>query len=996
MESGVGELILRTARSQPAAPALRQDGRELSYGRLDEWSGALSARIGPGRGLVGILMPRVPENIVAMLAVLRAGAAYVPLDPGLPVARLRFMIEDAGLDTVIVDGSSPVDGLDVARLIDVHDVAGDATPILRGGDAPCYVIYTSGTTGRPKGVLAHHRAVVNYLSWACQEYGITAGARVLLHSPLTFDLSVTTTLAPLVAGAVIEMTAGDDLDGLIAALRDTAEPYQLVKLTPAHLQVLNIALADELSRRVLTRCLVVGGENLPADRARPWHRSRVINEYGPTETVVGCTVHEVTEHDVTGDVPIGRPIANTVNHVLDEHRQPVPDGVTGELWVGGTGVTLGYLNRPALTAERFTADPFVPGARMYRTGDLAVRGADGLLRCLGRTDDQVKVRGYRVELGEVENVLRTLPGVRDAAVAHDRGRLLAAVVAPGAEPDRLLSAAREFLAEHMVPTRIVVLDRLPLTTNGKVDRAALLRDAPDPPAAAAPVGESDPALAAVLDIASDILARPQAPDADFFAAGGTSLDFAVLCTRLARSFGVPVPISEAMRRPTARLLAEWADDRRSAATTPVEAAPTDDAEVPLTPMQTSFLMRQAMDPGDISGNCPLVLRIDGELDRDALTAAFGDLTRRQGALTAAYTFDAEDRPVAVLGDATGQDIAFLPGADGVEADGVEAVADFLMRPFDTEMDAPWRAAVVPVPGGTILGVAVHHIAFDGYSENVLVDDLSRAYTARLGGAAPRFPAAAATPAETWRAMRDWTAGVDLEAQRRYWRNLLDGVPDLEMAGARSRDGGRSSAARTHTVEVGAATTAAVTRAAREHATTPFAVALSALSAALARVTGQHDFGLGVTVSRRAGAAFDGVVGCFVETLCLRMRPDAEASPAVLLKSTLPGIRAALSAQDIPFAEVVRLVNPPRSGRDPLYQVLFVHQERRWTRASFGGHAARPVPMHAREGVCELVVELWPQPDGRAVIDLTYQTRAVAEEFIERLAPEFVDALRRFE
>ncbi|MEV6350753.1 condensation domain-containing protein [Actinoplanes sp. NPDC051851] len=958
--------------------------------------------------------------------------------------------------------------------------------MVPGGDALCYVIYTSGTTGRPKGVLAHHRGVVNYLSWACRAYGITAGSRVLLHSPLTFDLSVTTTLAPLIAGAVIEMTDGEDLDGLVAALRDTAEPYQLVKLTPAHLRVLNIALAEDLDRRVLTRCLIVGGESLPAERVRPWHRSRVINEYGPTETVVGCTVHEWTGGDIRGNVPIGRPIANATNYVLDRYRQPVPVGVPGELWVGGAGVTLGYLSRPDLTAERFAADPFHPGGRMYRTGDLAVWGADGLLRCLGRNDDQVKIRGYRVELGEVENTLRTLPGVLDTAVIHEprHGTLVAYAVAPAADLTQMWSGLRNALPDFMVPSRIHLLEQLPLTINGKVDRAALLRDDPrfahvaagadsdgekallrlwadllgrpdagrhddffaaggdslalidlherlggevplvdlfrNPTAAAmaalvdaasSPGGTvavrpaaTDPALAMALEVASAVLGGPLDPDTDFFILGGTSLDLAVICTRLAAALGHPIPISEAIRRPTARLLAEWAGDREPE---PVGPAPADEveadgAEVPLTPMQASFLMRQVMNPDDLSGHCPLICRVDGPLDPGALVTAFGDVIRRHAALGATYTFTADDQPVAVLDAATGDhDITLLPGSTDV-ASAVTAVASVLMRPLDIQNAPPWRAAVTPILDGTatVLGIVVHHVAFDGHSEGVLVEDLSRAYHARLHGAEPRYPVDVPTLAESARVLRDCTAGVDLDAQRSFWRDLLHAVPDLDLpvpGGARrsggTRVGGHDGAAVTHTVEVDAETVRALSRIAQDHATTPFAVLLSAWAAALARVTGQQDFGVGVTVSRRAGAGLDRVVGCFVETLCLRTRPAAGADLATLLDSTLPGIRAAIAARDIPFTEVVRLVNPPRTGRDPLYQVLFVYQERPWAAVDFGGHSVRPLPFPPRQGVCELVVEMWPQPDGRVVVDLTYQTRAVTKECIHDLARELTEILR---
>ncbi|MGF1426413.1 amino acid adenylation domain-containing protein [Kitasatospora sp. LaBMicrA B282] len=590
----VHELILRQAALTPDAPALTQGERTVSYRELAEHSAALAARL-PAGGRIGISTARSPEMIVALLATLRAGSAYVPLDPELPATRLRHMIQDAGITTVITDtptppphlhqaiGDRPIHLLNLAdtdTAADANAETAAATPASSPQTTPddlCYVIYTSGSTGLPKGVAVHHAGVVNYVQWAARSYGLAPGTTALLHSPLAFDLTVTTALAPLVAGACVRLVATDGVEGLVAALRESTEPYQLVKLTPAHLRLLNTELADELARRPLADCLVVGGEALDHATAAPWLTwTRVVNEYGPTETVVGCTVFELgaaagTTEPLGTEVPIGAPIANTTNHVLDEHLRPVPYGVVGELCVGGAGVTRGYLNQPALTAAKFVPDPFTPGGgRLYRTGDLVVRRRDGVLEYRGRNDGQVKIRGHRVELGEVEDTLRRLPGVADACAVRLRqdgfdGLVAYLVPHEGHQPQagELRELLRAALPAPMVPDRYRLLARLPLTTNGKVDRRALPTDfAPvtpvDPAAAPAPVvGEVEQRIHQAW---AQVLGRERIGRLEnFFDVGGHSLLLVALHARLTEQFGPRLRLLDLFRHPTIAALARFVD-----------------------------------------------------------------------------------------------------------------------------------------------------------------------------------------------------------------------------------------------------------------------------------------------------------------------------------------------------------------------------------------------------------------------------------------------------
>ena len=506
--------------------------------RSDAWARRL-VELGAGRGtVVAICLPRSTTLATAVLAVLKAGAAYLPLDPTHPADRLRGLIADAGVRLVI--GSA---GLAPADL----DRGGSAPDPVVGPDDLAYVMYTSGSTGRPKGVMITHRGLANYVEWARREYVIGPGDEIPLHGTVSADLSVTSLLVPLLAGATVRMLP----DGIGAA--DLGEElrsggFGLVKTTPAHLQILTRQLTDA---EPAGRVLVLGGENLLAEHVAPWRgRLRLINEYGPTETVVGCAVHEVDDSSPsTGSIPIGRPIANTRLYVLDRRLNPVPDGAVGELYVGGAGVARGYLDRPDLTAERFLPDPFVPGERVYRTGDLVRRTADGELVYLGRRDDQVKVRGYRTELGEVEAALARQPGVREAAVVLRDHRLIGYVV--GGDHD-VLTALKAELPDYMVPSVLVPMAELPLTPQGKVDRAAL-----PAPTTSKPVAGGGSLARTVAEVWHSVLGTSAGHDDNFFDAGGNSLLLLRVHSRLVEVVGDRLEVTDLFRYPTIRALAEF-------------------------------------------------------------------------------------------------------------------------------------------------------------------------------------------------------------------------------------------------------------------------------------------------------------------------------------------------------------------------------------------------------------------------------------------------------
>ncbi|MEC3980975.1 non-ribosomal peptide synthetase [Amycolatopsis sp. H20-H5] len=567
----VPDLFARQAARTPHAAAVRCGARTLSYAELNSRANRLAHRlvargVGPEQ-LVGVRLPRSAELVVALLAVLKAGAAYVPLDPDSPAERLAFITEDTGLRLVLgeTDGPGEIAVASVASAAESgpdHDLAdADRTSPLRPENL-AYVIYTSGSTGRPKGVTVQHDTLATYLAFAVAEYpGLAGGA--LLHSPVAFDLTVTALYGPLITGGCVRVASLDREPDHT----ETGERPAFVKATPSHLPLLT-ALPAELSP---TGELVVGGEMLLGDVVQRWRQTHpgaaVINEYGPTEATVGCCTFRIGPDDEIepGATPIGLPVPGTRLHVLDERLVPVAGQVAGELYISGSQVARGYLNRAGLTAERFVADPFGgAGERMYRTGDIARRRADGILEYLGRTDDQVKIRGYRIELGEVTSVVGAQDGVAQAAVVAREGnsgdRSLVGYVVPetGAELDlaALRAAVAVVLPAYMVPSALVVVGELPLTTNGKLDQAAL----PAPPVEHGPAGAEPgtPLEAQLCTMVAEILDLPAVYlDDDFVARGGDSLRAARLASR-ARKAGWTFGLRDVLELRTPRGLGEHA------------------------------------------------------------------------------------------------------------------------------------------------------------------------------------------------------------------------------------------------------------------------------------------------------------------------------------------------------------------------------------------------------------------------------------------------------
>jgi amino acid adenylation domain-containing protein len=1011
-ETCVHELFEAQVERTPHATAVSSDEGSLSYAELNARANRLAHHlrergVGPD-GLVAICLERSPEMVVALLATLKAGGAYLPLDPGCPVDRLRYMLADAAPAVVLTQASlaAPFAGCGVPCIDLASSAEWDHQPAAnpaREGLTPAhlaYVIYTSGSTGRPKGVMVRHAGLTHYACWARSRYAPGAPLAFALYSSFAFDLTVTSIYVPLISGGSI-VVYGEDPGGEAAILRVFAEDrVDVVKLTPAHLALLE--QRGTAVRRIAR--LVVGGEDLKAPLARSVvegsaGRLEIHNEYGPTEATVGCMIHEFrTERDRGASVPIGVPIANTRVYVLDARGEPAPIGVAGELFVGGVQVARGYLGRPELTAERFVADPFSADAdaRMYRTGDLARWRADGTMEFLGRNDFQVKVRGFRIEPGEIEARLAEHPTVHGAAVLAREDvpgdpRLVAyyaALEAVSVEELRAHLAAA--LPEHMVPAAFMHLPALPLSHNGKVDRAAL--PAPDGAAFAtrgyeAPVGETETAVAAIW---SDVLGIERIGRADhFFELGGHSLLAVKVVSRVRRALGVEAELGDLFTRPVLAEFARGVETAARAALPPIVPAPPEDRAALSFAQQRLWFLEQMGTAG--AYHVPAALRLRGELDRAALRGALDGIVARHEALRT--TFHAADgEPVQRVAPAAESRFHLveldLAGRPHAEAELERLTAEEAGAPFDLARGPLVRGRLVRMAADEhVLMVTMHHVVSDGWSVGVLVQELSALYAALREGRADPLPELPVQYADYAAWQRRWVSGEVLGRQAEHWKRTLSGAPPvLELPADRPRPAQQDYAGALVDVALDGELTAALKSLGQRHGTTLFMTLMAGWAAVLARLSGQDDVVVGTPTANRGRPEIEGLIGFFVNTLALRV--DLSGSPTVA--EVLGGVKAqALAAQhsqDIPFEQVVELVQPARSlAHSPLFQVMFAWQNALPGRLELPGLSVSPAITAPRVNAqFDLTLSL-RETDGRITGSLEYATALFDRATVERYA-----------
>jgi amino acid adenylation domain-containing protein len=1053
------------AAATPDRLAVVGGGTRLTYRELDQHSGRL-ARYLQRRGVgpevtVGICLDRTPTLLVAVLGVLRAGGAYLPLDPGHPQDRLRYLIED-GTPAIVLTESHLLEVLpDLGHAVVCLDREADAigrepaapSPATIGPEHPAYLIYTSGSTGRPKGVMVPHRALVNFLDAMRRRPGVGADDVLLAVTTLSFDIAGLELLLPLTAGAQVILASGEEAaDGELLADLVARSGATIMQATPSTWRML--LDAGWTGSACLTA--LCGGEALPAGLASALQSrcAALWNLYGPTETTIWSTVHSVAgagvepgEASAADPMPIGRPIDNTQVYVLDHSLEPLPVGVPGELCIGGLGVARGYFGRPGLTAERFVPDPFstVPGSRLYRTGDRVRWRADGTLLFLGRVDRQVKIRGHRIEPGEIEAALAAHPAVHACAVvvledAPGEGRLVGYVVPvePVAPSTReLRSFLKQRLPEYMVPATFLALAALPLTANGKLDRRSLPRPGTARPELAeqyvAPRTRTEQVMA---DLWAGVLRVDRIGMEDnFFELGGHSLLATQVVARTRATLGVALPLRAVFEDPTVaglaarvdqllthsapdtveRLLAELdqlseeeaarllQSERESATmeSAPIElspvAEPADGGTAVLSFAQQRMWFYNQLEPGSYAYNQVRATRWRGRLNVAVLTRCLTELAHRHEVLRGRVAlaasgpeFRAEGADPLAL---TVEDFTSFP-APAREAAAREWLVAEGRRPFDLASQVPTRAFLLRLaPDDHVLGLVIHHIAFDRWSSAVLSHELTALYSAYAAGSPAPLPDPPLQYRDFARWQRERVDSGALERELAFWTERLRDLPAvLQLPIDRPRPEVQTHKGDCVAVALSPDLTGKLEFFSRAEGASLFMTVLAAFQALLWDRTGQTDLPLGVVVAGRNRVEFERLIGCFTNTLVLRANLSADPSLRDVLARAREVALAAFAHQDLPFEKLVEELRPERSvGHHPLFQVLLNYLDIPAARTRVPGLRIEDFEVSLGTAFVDLALDVKRKGNG-FTCHFTYNTDLFDRSSVEQLASDYIRLL----
>ncbi|MGZ9270912.1 MAG: amino acid adenylation domain-containing protein, partial [Candidatus Binatia bacterium] len=974
----IHELFETQVENTPDAIALVFEDRQLTYRELNNCANQLAhylQKLGVGASVpVGICLERSIEMVVGLLGILKAGGAYVPLDPAYPKERLAFMLDDSRASVLLTQEQMPKEtnlGIeDVIRqmpakraAIKIVYVDSDRIAIGResqenfkiaaAADDLAYVIYTSGSTGRPKGVMVSHRALVAHTLSATKHFEIGSNDKVLQFASLSFDVAAEEMFPAWLCGASV----------VLLSERTPAIAEFVNYLTKDGITVANLPAAywhqwvDELDRLANPlpsplRLLIVGNEKVSLDHLKRWHghvgsKVRWLNAYGPTEAIITATLYEAPQpEDAYADltsVPIGRPLTNRQIYVLDRSLQPVPIGVTGELYIGGPALALGYLNNPELTAEKFIESPFFADAttRLYRTGDLARYLPDGNLEFLGRIDAQVKIRGYRIELGEVETVIAQHTGVRAAVVVAredspgDKRLVAYAVASPGSTPSAsdLRSYLQQQLPEYMVPSAFMFLKSLPLTAGGKLDRNAL--PVPDQTRSELKVDFTAPRTAVeerLASIWSKVLKIDKVGVNDnFFHLGGHSLLATQVISRINDSFAINIRLRRLFETPTIAGLAASIDDNLGIDKYPQRIPPivpiTRNHDAPLSFAQQRLWFLDRLEPDSAAYNVPAAFRLVGELDGHALEQSLNEIVRRHEVLrTVVATVNGD--PVQKLLPPSPLALTCTDISDRPETDREQALPRLLSeeaaKPFDLSRGPLLRTKLLRLaPQDHVLFLNMHHVVSDGWSMGVLFREISDLYDAYCSGKTSPLPELPVQYADYTVWQREWLQGENLENQLSYWRKQLEGLMTLQLPTDCAHPAVRTYRGSSQALNFSARLSQAIKSLSQREGGTLFMTLLAAFQILLSRYSGQSDIVVGSPIAGRNRQETETLIGFFVNTLVLRADLSNHPTFRELLRQVRETTLEAHSHQDLPFEKLVEDLQPQRNlNQNPLFQVTF--------------------------------------------------------------------------
>ena len=1040
----VHQLFEEQAARRPAAIAVVSGAQELSYAELNERANQLAHYlqkngVGP-ESRVGISMERSVEMMVALLGVLKAGAAYVPLDPAYPRERLSFMLADAQVELLLTQSvlaaSLPAAETPVVALDGAWEwLAGESVENVESGAQAqnlAYLIYTSGSTGLPKGVMIQHGALAGYTQSAIKAYDISPADRVLQFASINFDASAEEIYASLAGGATLILRTDEMISSASHFLRRCGEwRVTVLDLPTAYWHELTARAREDWQAARDLRLVIIGGERALPERLATWRKSlgdavRLVNTYGPTEATIVATMCELTggeqETDWLREAPIGHPVCNAQAYVLDQYLRIVPEGIPGELYIGGDGLARGYLNHAMLTAERFVPHPFsaAPGARLYKTGDHVRYGCDGSLEFLGRLDQQVKVRGYRIELDEVETAISQHEAVVEVAVlaredVPGNKRLVAYVALKdgdrqGSTAGQLREFLKQRLPDYMIPTAFVVLETLPLTVTGKVNRRAL--PAPEMSGQTETrdfVGPRDALEEMMTGIWAEVLGLERLGVHDnFFEVGGHSLLATQVIARVRETFKIEVALRSLFESPTIAEFAEViAAGQREENKPPPPIVPVSrEGELPLSFAQERLWFLNQLDPDSVAYHVPRALRLRGALDVELLERTFGELIAYHEILRTSFP-TVNGRPVQAIHPPHPVSIPVLDLQELSEAEREERVRQLIVqegqRAFDLARGPLMRFNLLRLGGEEhVLILTEHHLIHDGWTQGVLIRDFLSLYAALAEGAPSPLPGLPIQYADFAHWQREWLQGEVLERQLAYWKDQLSGAaPILELPTDRPRPVIQSSRGALQDLEIPAPLANALVALSRREGVTLFMVMLAAFQALLHRYSRQEDISIGSGVANRRWREIEGLLGMIINTVVLRTDLSGDPTFRELLGRVSEVCLGAYAHQDLPFEKLVEELQPERSlSHTPLFQVIFGFLDTPMPELELPGLTLSAMDDHNRSTKFDLNMIIIPRlqthqtsPSSRAelsemIVLLEYSTDLFDDSTITRLLRHF--------
>ncbi|MCY8372394.1 non-ribosomal peptide synthase/polyketide synthase, partial [Bacillus haynesii] len=992
----IHQLFEEQAERTPGHTAVVFENEELSYKALNERSNQLAGLLRE-KGvkpdmIVGVMAERSVEMIVGMMAVLKAGGAYLPIDPEYPEDRIRYMIEDSGISILLKKADKQIDVdftcIDMNEKGLAKDMATENLGDTSGSSNMAYVIYTSGSTGKPKGVMVNHQSIVNTLYWRKQSYGYSTADATLQVPSFSFDSSVEDIFTTLISGAKLVLIR--DLRMSPREIIGTMRMHKATNLLAVPSFYLSLLDTIEQPLEDL-RFVTVAGEGFNESLIRLHFEKlpnvKLFNEYGPTENSVCSTRGELRKDDEK--VVIGRPISNHKAYILNHNQQLLPLGTPGELCLSGEGLVRGYLNRPDLTLEKFVPNPFVPGENMYRTGDLARFLPDGQIEYLGRIDHQVKIRGFRIELGEIENQLLKIEGIEAAAVMarEDQagGKYLCAYIV--ADKTAGVADVRKCLLkelpDYMVPSYFVKLDQLPLTANGKIDRKAL----PEPSGTfseatyEAPRNRTEEKLVSIWE---DVLGIENIGIShNFFELGGHSLKAAALTAKLHKEMKIEVPLRQIFETPTIKDIGDFIESMKESPYASIAQAEEKEYYALSSAQRRLYILNQ-IEPGGLSYNMPFAMKIAGDFDVDRFEDAFRQLIERHEALRTAFVM-VDGEPVQKIE----KEVDFKVKYGRLGQDRLEEKIKAFIKPFALEKAPLLRAEVLKAGGDEhVLMLDMHHIISDGVSMAIFTRELAELYE---GKTLPPLTIQYKDFSE-WQKL--FYQKAEVKRQEDYWLNVFQGeVPVLNLPADEKRPQKRSIEGDIVQFEIDGETSAMLNKLAKENGATMYMLLLAGYTTLLAKYTGQEDIVVGSPIAGRHHSDLKHVIGLFINTLAMRNYPKGDMPFADYLKDVKETALKAYENQDYPFDELVEKLDVKRDmSRHPLFDTMLVLQNFDGDEADIDGLTFQPLQTEVNISKFDLTLTAAETNEGIQCV-FNYCTKLFKRSTIERMASHLINILK---